>query len=40
MSLIRRLFATLRQPQARYADEVLFAGWVELPEPFRPLSKR
>jgi hypothetical protein len=35
MSLIRRLLTTLRPPRARYADEVLFAGWVQLPGAFR-----
>jgi len=40
MSLLRRLFASLRPPRARYEDEVLFAGWIELPELFRPLSRR
>ena len=31
MSLIRRLFTTFRPQRARYGDEVLFAGWVNLP---------
>ena len=31
MSLIRRLFTALRAPRVRYEDEVLFAGWVNLP---------
>ena len=32
MSLIRRLFTALRAPRVRYEDEVLFAGWVHLPQ--------
>jgi len=40
MSLIRRLFATLRAPRARYEDEVLFAGWVQLPGGFREIIAR
>lgn len=35
MSLIRRLLATLRPPRARYGDDVLFSGWVQLPASFR-----
>jgi hypothetical protein len=35
MSLIRRLLTSLRPPRARYEDEVLFAGWVQLPASFR-----
>jgi len=31
MSLIRRLLANFRAPRARYEDEVLFAGWVQVP---------
>lgn len=40
MRLIRRFFATLRPPRARYGDEVLFAGWVHLPAPFRGIMRR
>jgi hypothetical protein len=40
MKLIRRLLNALRRPPARYADDVLFAGWVELPEPLRPSPRR
>jgi len=32
MSFIRRILATLRPPRARYGEEVLFAGWVQLPK--------
>jgi len=32
MSFIRRLLATLRPPRARYGEDVLFAGWVQLPK--------
>jgi hypothetical protein len=35
MSLIRRLLTTLRPPRARYGDDVLLAGWVQLPATFR-----
>jgi hypothetical protein len=35
MSLIRRLLTTLRPARARYGDEVLLAGWVQLPAYFR-----
>jgi hypothetical protein len=35
MSLIRRIFGILRRPRDRYGDEVLFAGWVQLPRDWR-----
>ena len=31
MSFIRRIFAILRRPKARYGEDVLFAGWVDIP---------
>jgi hypothetical protein len=34
MSLIRRLFTILRPPRARYGDDVLLAGWVQVPAAF------
>ncbi len=40
MSFIRRIFAFLRRPPARYGQEVLFAGWVELPKGFREIIAR
>jgi hypothetical protein len=46
MKLIRQLLASLRRRRpprhARYGAEVLFAGWVELPEAFhrRPAGER
>jgi hypothetical protein len=40
MNLLRRLFTTLRPSLPRYEDEVLFAGWVELPRVFRPTYRR
>jgi len=40
MSLLRRLFTSLRPSRPQYGDEVLFAGWVELPEVFRPSYRR
>jgi hypothetical protein len=40
MRFIRRLLSTLRAPRPSYADEVLFAGWVELPPAFREIMAR
>jgi len=40
MSFIRRLLVIFRRPRARYGDEVLFAGWVELPWPIREIIRR
>jgi hypothetical protein len=40
MSFIRRLLATLRPPRARYGEEVLFSGWVQLPRSIRELIRR
>jgi hypothetical protein len=40
MSLLRRLLTSLRPPRLRYEDEVLFAGWVELPVSFREIIRR
>ena len=31
MSFIRRILVTFRRAKARYGEEVLFAGWVQLP---------
>ena len=35
MSFIRRMLVTFRRAKARYGEEVLFAGWVQLPALFR-----
>lgn len=40
MSFIRRIIVTLRRPRTRYADEVLFAGWVQLPAALRKRGYR
>ena len=44
MRLLDKLFAHFRvrraAPQGGYGPEVLFAGWVELPEAFRKLATR
>jgi hypothetical protein len=43
MKLIRRILATLRSPRParpRYGEEVLFAGWVQLPRAFREIIRR
>ena len=40
MSLIRRILARLRPPQARYGEEVLLAGWVQLPKAIREIIRR
>jgi len=40
MSFIRRILATLRRPRARYGEEVLFAGWVQLPRSIREIMRR
>ena len=44
MRLLKRLFAALRAQRpgrpAGYGEEVLFAGWVELPAAFRELQCR
>jgi len=33
-------FASFRRPQARYGEEVLFAGWVQLPAALRARNAR
>ena len=40
MSLIRRILATIRAPRERYGEEVLFAGWVQLPKAIREIIRR
>ena len=40
MSFIRRILAILRRPPARYGEEVLFAGWVQLPQAIREIIRR
>ena len=35
MSFIRRILASFRRPPARYGEEVLLAGWVEIPAALR-----
>lgn len=43
MRLIHWIFGSFRQRQparAGYGDEVLFAGWVELPAAFREIIAR
>lgn len=40
MSLIRRILAAIRAPRARYGEEVLFAGWVQLPKAIREIIRR
>jgi hypothetical protein len=40
MSFLRRIFATFRRPKARYGEEVLFAGWVQLPRSIREIISR
>ncbi len=44
MSFIRLLFGTFRRgrplPRRRYTEEVLFAGWVDLPAAFREIIAR
>ena len=41
MSLLRRFWVSFRRRRsARYAEEVLFAGWVELPAAFREIIAR
>jgi hypothetical protein len=40
MSFIQRILATLRRPRARYGEEVLFAGWVQLPKAIREIISR
>jgi hypothetical protein len=40
MSLLRRILATLRPARARYGEEVLFAGWVQLPKLLRATLRR
>jgi len=40
MSFIRRLLTKLRPPRARYGEEVLLAGWVQLPRSIWALIRR
>ena len=40
MNFIRRMLATLRPPRARYGEEVLLAGWVQLPRTIWELIRR
>lgn len=40
MSLLRRILAALRPARARYGDEVLLSGWVQLPKPLRAILRR
>jgi hypothetical protein len=40
MSFIRRILVSLRRPRARYGEEVLFAGWVQLPKAIREIIRR
>ena len=40
MSFLRRILAILRPPRARYGEEVLCAGWVQLPKAIREIISR
>ena len=40
MSFLRRILASFRRPRARYGDDVLFAGWVQLPKAIREIIRR
>ena len=40
MNFLRRMLATLRPPRARYGEEVLLAGWVQLPRTIWELIRR
>ena len=40
MSLLRRILVALRPARARYGDEVLLAGWVQLPKAIRQAFRR
>ena len=40
MSFIRRILVKLRRPRARYGEDVLFAGWVQLPKAIREIIRR
>ncbi len=40
MNFLRRLLAILRPPRARYGEEVLLAGWVQLPAAIREIIRR
>ena len=40
MSFLRRLIVALRPPRARYGEEVLLAGWVQLPKTIWDLIRR
>jgi hypothetical protein len=40
MRFIRRLLVIFRRPRDRYGEEVLFAGWVQLPKAIREIIRR
>jgi hypothetical protein len=40
MSFLRRLLLSFRRSRPRYGAEVLYAGWVQLPKPFRTTLRR
>jgi hypothetical protein len=40
MSLLLKLLAKLRPARARYGDEVLLSGWVQLPKSIREAFRR
>jgi hypothetical protein len=40
MNFLRRILVKLRRPRARYGEEVLFAGWVQLPRAIREIIRR
>ena len=40
MDFLRRILVKLRRPRARYGEEVLFSGWVQLPALFKRRNKR
>ena len=40
MNFIRRILASFRRPRARYGEEVLLAGWVQLPRTIWELIRR
>lgn len=40
MNFLRRILVKLRKPRARYGEEVLFSGWVQLPRSIREIIRR
>ncbi len=40
MNFIRRMLVKFRRARARYGEEVLFAGWVQLPRSIREIIRR